>query len=140
MHIADRKAAFWVVVTVIACLFALFLFLAAIIKPTVDVTGLTSSEATLVKNMTQMMWWMTVALVMLPIMLLLITVAVWLFVTDKQEQTHDQVVINAANGTKTVIPAEHQSAAEVLDVRYARGEITRDQYTQMKKDVRTIKV
>ncbi len=113
----------------------MFVFLAAFIRPSTDITGLTSSEATMMENMAVMIWWMTLALVLFPIMLVLTSVAVWLFLTDKGAVTSGGMTIDRPRRSKAIGALDQGSASDVLDMRYARGEITRDQYQQMKKDV-----
>lgn len=39
--------------------------------------------------------------------------------------------------TGSIPPAERRTLAEILDERYAKGEITRDQYLQMKEDIKS---
>lgn len=68
------------------------------------------------------MGWMMLG--MLLFWVLLILAAIWLvsllFRTGPSQPNPDQ---------------EHLTPAAILDLRYGRGEITREQYTQMKKDL-----
>lgn len=163
-NMVDKKAAFWITTTLLVCLFAVFVMLAVFITPDMDGGEFESKDVELVvENMRQMVWWMTVGLVVLPIMLLLLSVAVYLFITSdgmksKTGLTPEPSASNlpASSSTSSSRPsllgspkpspgappsssklAEATNPGDVLDLRYARGEITRDKYMEMKKDIKT---
>ena len=55
----------------------------------------------------------------------LIALAVWLV----------RALFTRAPQSPSSIAGEGQTARQILDVRYSRGEITKEQYEQMKQDV-----
>ena len=83
-------------------------------------------------SMAKMVWWMTVAAIVLPIMLVLIVIAAYLFIT----QDRPSWFLQARPSEKV---KEAVTPSDVLDLRYARGEITRDQYMAMKTDMKGAK-
>ena len=99
------------------------------------------------ESMAQMTWWLTVAVIILPIMLILIIIAGYMFITaTKAEVTKPATIApptpagqkssffgKSVSGTKV---AEASNPYEVLDLRYARGELTRDQYMAIKADMK----
>ena len=46
------------------------------------------------------------------------------------------VIYRLIKSDKNVVPSKTLSAKEILDERYAKGELTREQYTQMKEDLK----
>ena len=62
----------------------------------------------------------------------IIFLALYLFLRESGYHAH------AAVGTTGSVPAaDRRTPAEILDERYAKGEITRDQYLQMKEDIKS---
>jgi hypothetical protein len=146
----DRKSAFWILSTLIVCLFVVFIMLVAFIRPDIDTTGITEpGTKAMVENLGHMVWWMTIALTVLPIILLLIAVDVYFYITAPKHIENAIAKANASNQPATISikrpgtefkPGEHLSPQEVLDGRYARGELTRDQYSSMKKDIQATRL
>jgi di/tricarboxylate transporter len=132
-----------IITGVVICLFVMFIVLAAFIRPSVDTGDLTGAEKTMVLNMAQMVWWMTIALIVLPIMLILILIAAYMFITADRTKEPKPAPAPAAqkstffgksvSGTKV---AEASSPNDALDLRYAKGELTRDQYMAIKADMK----
>lgn len=151
----DRKAAFWVTSTLLVCMFVIFAILAVLVtpKPNLDNGDIASGSDTeylvdLVQDLNNMVWWITVAFIMLPIMLLLLFLAIFFLFTsgDAQKTT-------AATGTSFLGPREAKDAtgpkpqpaggkpdaidpSDALDLRYARGEVTREQYMDMQRELK----
>jgi uncharacterized membrane protein len=128
MRINKHNASIFLVGAVIV-LFFVFIIVAGFFTPDAGASGITDPEARrIVESMADMLWWMTVATVVLPIMMLLIIIAAYLFITEDRPSW----LIPAAPSAKV---KEATSPEDILDLRYARGEITRDQYMAMKADM-----
>jgi hypothetical protein len=134
-----------IITGVVICLFVMFIVLAAFIHPSAETQNITDPQVKqIAESMAQMTWWLTVAVIILPIMLVLIIIAGWLFITaDKSEAPKSATPAPAASKStffgKSVSGAkvaEASSPHDVLDLRYARGEITRDQYMAIKADMK----
>jgi len=144
--LSDRKTAFWVVTWMAVMLFVVMILLAVYMTP----TGLDKNlppENTLddnelllineIKNLRQMVWWTTIAMVMLPIIMLLMMLAIYLFLTANPAQAVSTYSSASQRGLfgKTKASRTLVDDTSVLDERYARGEITREQYLSMKADL-----
>jgi uncharacterized membrane protein len=124
----------------------MFIVLAAFIHPDAETKNIADPQLKQVaESMAQMTWWVTVALIVLPVMLVLIVIAGYLFITASKAETPKPAAPAVAPaktglfGAKPAAPAkvnEASSPYDVLDLRYARGEITRDQYMAMKADMK----
>jgi heme/copper-type cytochrome/quinol oxidase subunit 2 len=138
-----------IITGVVICLFVMFIVLAAFIRPNAYTDDINEPQLKVIaESMAQMIWWMTVALIVLPIMLVLILIAAYMFITaNKTEAPKPEKLVasapaaqkstffgKSASGTKL---AEASSPNDVLDLRYARGELTRDQYMAIKADMKT---
>lgn len=137
--LSDRKTAFWIVLTVIVAMFALFVVLTEFIPPNTNVANISDPGIRAEMDaLRQAVWWTTIAMVMLPIMLLLIALAIYLFITGNPAPSVMKVpgqkrgLLGMGSRSKKV---EASSTSDVLDLRYARGEITREQYLAMKADL-----
>ncbi len=133
-----------IITGVVVCLFVMFIVLAAFIHPDAETSKITDPAAReLADSMAQMIWWMTVALIVLPIMLVLIIIAAYMFITAEKANTLKPAPVPAAqkstffgksvSGAKV---ADATSPTDALDLRYAKGELTRDQYMAMKADMK----
>ncbi len=137
----DRKSAFWVVVVMLVALFALFAIMAAFLQPAVDFNTGDAMVDDLLTHASRMAWWSTIALVMLPVILLLISVAVYLFLTSVKVPGVPYVGNGAVNtlvngkDDKSVPVVGGKTPLDLLSERYVRGELTRDQYNTMRKDI-----
>jgi len=60
----------------------------------------------------------------------IIFLALYLFLRESGYRT-------TVGTTGRVTAADRRTSAEILDERYAKGEITRDQYLQMKEDIKS---
>jgi uncharacterized membrane protein len=137
-----------IITGVVIALFVVFIVLAAFVHPDAETTGITDPQMKQVaESMAQMTWWVTLALVMLPIMLILIVIAGYLFISAAK-----LTAVGSTPNTPSPAPSksglfgnkvtsskvnEANTPTDVLDLRYARGEITRDQYMAMKTDMRS---
>lgn len=139
-----------IITGMVIALFAIFIVLAVFFDPVVDTSKFEDPEvAKIVDSLGQMVWWTTVALVMLPIMLILIVIAGYLFIsaaklTAAPPATTPIALAPAKKGFLGTKPApvkagvnEASTPYDILDLRYARGEITRDQYLAMKADMKS---
>jgi len=149
----DRKAAFWITSTLLVCMFVIFIILAVLVTPQLDLDGVSSDLAPVLESLNNMVWWMTVGFIMLPIMLLLLVLAIYFLFTSKNEVGPNA---NAAVGTNFLAPTAPKevikvapansnvtkaiNSADALDLRYARGEVTRDQYVEMQRDLKKMKL
>jgi len=155
----DKKSAFWVTSTLLVCTFVIFVILAFLVTPTLDISGIDPNIIPLLENLNQLVWWMTVGLVMLPIVLLLLALAIYFLFTTEDEAmprtTATPVSNNAieskeanefadadcseapSNGDKVT---DAKNSSEALDLRYARGEISRDKYMEMQRDLKKAKL
>lgn len=137
-----------IITGVVICLFVMFIVLAAFIHPDAETKNITDPQVKqIAESMAQMTWWLTVAVIILPIMLILIIIAGYMFITaTKAEVTKPATIApptpagqkssffgKSVSGTKV---AEASNPYEVLDLRYARGELTRDQYMAIKADMK----
>jgi NADH:ubiquinone oxidoreductase subunit 5 (subunit L)/multisubunit Na+/H+ antiporter MnhA subunit len=140
-----------IITGMVICLFVVFIVLAIFLKPyygeTQDIADPQMRQ--LAESMAQTTWWMTVALVMLPIMLILIVIAGYLFISAAKLTAPAPVIAPVAAPAKPGLfgskPAtgkvnEASAPTDVLDLRYARGEITRDQYMAMKADMKVQRI
>ncbi|WP_019176623.1 SHOCT domain-containing protein [Methanomassiliicoccus luminyensis] len=145
--LSDRKTAFWIVTTLIVALFVVFVLLAAVIKPDTGVPDtITNPELkSTLESLRQAVWWTTIAMYMLPIMMMLIMLAMYLFITGNPAGIPPKATAPTLKkgGLSGIIPhgkskkaAEPAGTSDVLDLRYARGEITREQYLAMKEDLK----
>lgn len=140
--LSDRKTAFWIVLTLIACTFVIFILLTAVFPPDTGVSGVVNDELRAeLEALRQAVWWTTMAMVMLPILMMLITLAMYLFITGNPAPAAKKAPAVKKDGPFDFISkpkpkkVEVTSTADVLDLRYARGEITREQYLAMKADL-----
>lgn len=62
------------------------------------------------------------------IWLIILIAIIWLIVRLIQKN-------NGGGGESRQVPSQEESALDVLQKRYARGEITREEYQQMKQDL-----
>jgi uncharacterized membrane protein len=129
----DKHNASLILVGAVIVLFFAFIIVAGFFAPDAGTGGITDPEAkAMVDSMSRMLWWMTVATIVLPIMMILIIIAAYLFVTEDRPSWF----LPAAPSDKV---KEATTPADVLDLRYARGEISRDQYMAMKADMKSIR-
>jgi uncharacterized membrane protein (DUF485 family) len=152
----DRKNVSMIITGVVLCLFVMFIVLAAFIRPDAGTGDIADPQVkAIADSMAQMMWWMTVALITLPIMLLLIAIAAYLFITGSNPSPAKPSASLSSSATPAgpapflskqsifggkpaaAKTADPSAPGDVLDLRYARGEITRDQYMAMKQDMKT---
>ncbi len=132
MKVNKHNASLILVGAVIVVFFA-FIIVAGFLAPNAGTESITDPEArAMLNSMAAMLWWMTVATVVLPIMMILIIIAAYLFITEDRPSW----LLPAAPSDKV---KEATTPADILDLRYARGEITRDQYMAMKTDMRGAK-
>ena len=161
----DRKAAFWVTSTLFICMFAIFIILTLLVTPRPlldhgDMNDGTNNEylVELAQDLSNMVWWITVGFVMLPIMLLLLILAIFLYFTSQGEGQHgaESMVKNVENApTIGVRPPGDASKADskpatdkqqsidpkdALELRYARGEVTREQYLDMQRELKNARL
>jgi|GEM_PF-1398147 len=154
----DRKAAFWITTTLLVCLFAIFILLAVFITPKMDLDGVDPTLTPVLESMGQMVWWMTVGLIMMPIMLLILALSIYFLFTSNNEVGPNKGAIVGPNffetkeakeskdlkQAKPFTPgnkvAEVTNPSDALDLRYARGEITRDKYLEMQRDLKKVKL
>jgi uncharacterized membrane protein len=144
--LSDRKTAFWIVVTLIVALFFVFVLMAVFVKPDMGVSDIVREDIRLeLEALREAVWWTTLASFMLPIMMMLIALAIYLFITGNPAGAPVKAAAPAApkkGGLFGMVPgvkpkkAEPASTFDVLDLRYARGEITREQYLAMKEDLK----
>lgn len=156
----DRKAAFWVTSTLLVCMFVIFIILAVLVtpKPALDYGDIVPGSDTeylvdAVQDLNNMVWWMTVSFIMLPIMLLLLFLALFFLFTSKDDRTPKA----ASTGVSFLGPREevksasvtqpsgghanqHIDSSDALDLRYARGEVTREQYVELQKELKKAKL
>ena len=102
-----------------------------------------------VQDLNNMVWWMTVSFIMLPIMLLLLFLALFFLFTAKDDRTPKA----ASTGASFMSPQESKpfdsksqlssgqgdqkiDPSDALDLRYARGEVTREQYVELQKELK----
>lgn len=132
MAINKHKASMMLVGAVVF-LFFLFIVVAGFFAPDPKTDQIAEPQAkAIADSMAKMVWWMTVAAIVLPIMLVLIVIAAYLFIT----QDRPSWFLQARPSEKV---KEATTPSDVLDLRYARGEITRDQYMAMKTDMKGTK-
>jgi uncharacterized membrane protein len=119
---------------VVVALFFVFIVVAGFLYPGANTDAIVNEDARdLAESMARMMWWMTVAIIILPIILLLIVVAAYLFITEDRASR----LLPAHHDAKPVEKVKEAiDPNDALDLRYARGELTRDQYMAMKADMR----
>ena len=156
----DRKAAFWVTSTLLVCMVVMFIILAVLVTPEPsldynDVAPGSDNEYLVdaVRDLSNMVWWMTVSFIMLPIMLLLLFLAIYFLFTAKDAgQPKAAATTSIFPGTKDAgtkdakvveegrTPATNKTEAldpsDALDLRYARGEVTREQYLDMQRELK----
>ena len=158
----DRKSAFWVTSTLLICSFVIFVILAVLVTPTPNldydaIEGSVGAEhlADAIQDLNNMVWWMTVGFIMLPIMLLLLVLAIFFLFTMREEgspkstssripgfkapDTNKSEDAEKNNDIKS-LPSSSKNEAidpnDALDLRYARGEITRDQYMDLQRELK----
>lgn len=155
----DRKAAFWVTSTLLVCSFVIFVILAVLVtpEPSLDYKDITPGSdneylVDAIQDLNNMVWWMTVSFIMLPIMLLLLFLAIFFLFTSKEEGVPKP---SASAGVSFLGPREEAKPApevkeqpsgdhsnqqvdpsDALDLRYARGEVTREQYLELQKELK----
>ncbi len=79
----DRRGLSLILTGVAFVLFIMFIILAGFITPDPHTSDIQDEQVRqIATSMAQMTWWMTVALFTLPVMMLLICIAVYLFVTQ----------------------------------------------------------
>ena len=156
----DRKAAFWVTSTLLVCMFVIFVILAVLVTPepkldysNIDAGSNTEYLVDAVRDLNNMVWWMTVGFIMLPIMLLLLFLAIYFLFTAKDDgQPKAAAALPVSPGTKDAGSKDSKGASEArtsagsktetldpsdaLDLRYARGEVTREQYLDMQRELK----
>jgi uncharacterized membrane protein len=134
-----------IITGVVICLFVMFIFLAAFVHPDAETKNIVDPQAKqIAESMAQMIWWITVAMIILPVMLVLIIIAGWLFITAKRTEAPKVATLAPAAPKSTFFGkpvaatkvSEASTPHDVLDLRYARGEITRDQYMAIKADMK----
>ncbi len=132
----DRKSAFWVVVVMLVALFALFTIMAAFLQPAMEFHTTDPEALDLLQHASRMAWWSTIALVMLPVILLLITVAVYLFLTSaKVPGIPSFNSYSPRDDRPSQVAGPSKNPLDLLNERYVRGELTRDQYNTMRRDI-----
>ncbi len=156
----DRKAAFWVTSTLLVCMFVIFVILAVLVtpEPRLDYSDIAPGSDTeylvdVVQDLNNMVWWMTVGFIMLPIMLLLLFLAIYFLFTAKDDgRPNAAAAPSISPGTKDAGGKDSKGASEArtsagsktetldpsdaLDLRYARGEVTREQYLDMQRELK----
>jgi uncharacterized membrane protein len=126
----NKHNASLILVGAVVVLFFAFIVVAGFFAPDAGTEQITDPQAkAMVDSMAAMLWWMTVATVVLPIMMILVVIAAYLFITEDRPSWF----IRAAPSEKV---KEATDPADILDLRYARGEITRDQYMAMRTDMK----
>jgi uncharacterized membrane protein len=129
----NKHNASLILVGAVIVLFFVFIVVAGFFAPDAGTDQITDPEArAMVDSMSRMLWWMTVATIVLPIMMILVVIAAYLFITEDRSSW----LLPAAPSDKV---KEATTPADVLDLRYARGEITRDQYMAMKTDMKGVR-
>ena len=146
----DRRGLSLLLTGVAFVLFIMFVLLAGFFSPDPHTSDIQDEQVReLATSMAQMTWWMTVALVTLPVMMLLICIAVYLFVTQdkpsllaKTQETVKNTILHAKPQAhpQAVKVLEPSNPSDVLDLRYARGEISHDQYMSMKTNMKLGKI
>jgi uncharacterized membrane protein len=132
VKVNKHNASLMLVGAVIVVFFA-FIVVAGFFAPDADTAQIQDPEArAMLDSMAAMLWWMTVATIVLPIMMILVVIAAYLFITEDRPSW----LLPAAPSEKV---KEATTPADILDLRYARGEITRDQYMAMKADMKAVK-
>jgi uncharacterized membrane protein len=132
LKVNKHNASLMLVGAVIVVFFA-FIVVAGFFAPDADTAQIQDPEArAMLDSMAAMLWWMTVATIVLPIMMILVVIAAYLFITEDRPSW----LLPAAPSEKV---KEATTPADILDLRYARGEITRDQYMAMKADMKAVK-
>jgi uncharacterized membrane protein len=142
----DRRGLSLILTGVAFIVFLMFIILAGYFHPDAETAGIENAEArAIAESMAQMTWWMSVALVTLPVLMLLILIAVYLFMTqDKQgfiSKTQEKFKSSLFGGhAQPMKVLEPSNATDLLDLRYARGEISQDQYMAMKNNMKAGRV
>jgi uncharacterized membrane protein len=128
----DKHNASLILAGVVVVLFSVFIVVAGFLYPGANTDTIVNEDArALAESMSRMIWWMTVAVIILPIMLVVIVVAAYLFITeDRVSRTRPSRADKNAEKVK-----EATDPHDALDLRYARGELSRDQYMAMKADM-----
>jgi len=65
--------------------------------------------------------------------LVLIVVAIWAIIRNARR--HDAATQSAGAGTPMVVQSRSNAALDILQERYARGEVNKDEYEQIKRDL-----
>ena len=153
----DRKAAFWVTSTLLVCMFAIFIILAVMVtpQPALDTSDIPAGSdikylENVVQDLNNMVWWMTVSFIMLPIMLLLLFLALFFLFTSKDDRSSKAASTSVSflgpreeaksSDSKSQTSGNHANhpidPSDALDLRYARGEVTREQYLELQKELK----
>lgn len=143
MDSLNRKTLFWVLITLAISLFILFVLLALFIDPQdVQASGLVDLAAA---DELRMIWILALMLFLGPIIMILVTAATIMLLKDVQipqvvqyadtSNFKSQVIGRKQAPVQNVTPAEAEEAQASLDdlnLRFIRGEITKEQYDEMK--------
>ncbi len=138
----DRRGLSLILTGAAFLLFLMFIVLAGFFHPDAETGGIENAEVrAIAESMAQMMWWMSVALMTVPVLMLLILIAVYLFMTQDRKGLVARAQEKVEKGlfrsrSPPVKVLEASSASDMLDLRYAKGELTHDQYMAMKTDMR----
>ncbi len=110
------------VMVILIGMMALFVVLALFTQPEATYNPSLNETQNLMAHSERMAWWATVSLVMLPVIMLLIILAVYLFLSKAEHEEH--------------VGQAHLSALDVLNERYAKGELNQEQYEAMRKELK----
>ena len=120
---ADKKAAaFTLVMIILIGMMALFVILALFTEPEATYNPSLNETQNLMAHSERMAWWATIGLVMLPVIMLLIVLAVFLFLSREDEKEHSDHA--------------HLNALDVLNERFVRGELNKEQYESMRSELK----
>jgi len=161
----DRKAAFWVTSTLFICMFAIFIILTLLVTPRPlldhgDMNDGTNNEylVELVQDLSNMVWWITVVSSCCPSCSCSSYWPSSSIFTSQGEGQHgaESMVKNVENApTIGVRPPGDASKADskpatdkqqsidpkdALELRYARGEVTREQYLDMQRELKNARL
>ena len=127
----DKKSAFWVTSTLLVCTFVIFVILAFLVTPTLDISGIDPNIIPLLENLNQLVWWMTVGLVMLPIVLLLLALAIYFLFTTEDEAMPRTTATPVSNNA-----IESKEANEFADAECSEAPSNGDKVTMPRTPAR----